>query len=181
VENGANRRDAARARDGEGQAFGEERAKGRPAVRGQRAAVREQGAVEIGDVQNAHRRRGLYSARGVDASRRRAGGRSAETCGSFVGASGAACSPRAAPAPCAVLSSRWEFEISEGTAMRILLGLWLLQAFSAGSAWLAISGESRGEILAWMGLTMGVGLLVALWFWTALRDQRRLGEARQLE
>jgi len=65
--------------------------------------------------------------------------------------------------------------------MRILLGLWLLQAFSAGSAWLAISGESRGEILAWMGLTMGVGLLVALWFWTALRDQRRLGEAWQLE
>lgn len=65
--------------------------------------------------------------------------------------------------------------------MRIVLGLWILQAFSAGSAWLALSGGSRNEILAWIALTMGVGLLAALWFWTALRDQRRLGEARQLE
>jgi hypothetical protein len=66
--------------------------------------------------------------------------------------------------------------------MRIVLGLWLLQAVSAGSAWFALSGESRpGEIVAWIGLTMSVGLLAALWFWTALRDQRRLGEARQIE
>jgi Flp pilus assembly protein TadB len=65
--------------------------------------------------------------------------------------------------------------------MRIVLGLWLLQAFTAGSAWFALSGESPGEIFAWIGLTMSVGLLAALWLWTALRDQRRLGEARQIE
>lgn len=65
--------------------------------------------------------------------------------------------------------------------MRIVLGLWLLQAFSAGSAWLALSSGNRGEVLVWVGLMMSVGLLAALWFWTALRDQRRLGEARQLE
>src|SRR5690606_25604073 len=67
------------------------------------------------------------------------------------------------------------------TAMRIVLGLWLLQAFSAGSAWLVLSDGSRNEILVWIALMMSVGLLAALWFWTALRDQRRLGEARQLE
>ncbi|HEX6993668.1 MAG TPA: hypothetical protein VF339_05920 [Gammaproteobacteria bacterium] len=65
--------------------------------------------------------------------------------------------------------------------MRIVLGLWLLQAFSAGSAWLVLSGGSRSEVLVWIALMMSVGLLAALWFWTALRDQRRLGEARQLE
>lgn len=65
--------------------------------------------------------------------------------------------------------------------MRIVLGLWLLQAFSAGSAWLVLSDGSRNEILVWIALMMSVGLLAALWFWTALRDQRRLGEARQLE
>jgi len=65
--------------------------------------------------------------------------------------------------------------------MRIVLGLWLLQAFSAGSAWLALAGGSRGEILALIGLAMSVGLLAALWFGSALKDQRRLGEARQLE
>src|SRR5690606_525895 len=69
----------------------------------------------------------------------------------------------------------------EGSAMRIVLGLWLLQAFSAGSAWLAFAGGSRGEILALIGLAMSVGLLAALWFCSAMRDQRRLGEARQLE
>ena len=65
--------------------------------------------------------------------------------------------------------------------MRIVLGLWLLQAFSAGSAWFALSGGSPAEIFVWIGLAMSVGLLAALWFWTALRDQRRLGEARQIE
>jgi len=65
--------------------------------------------------------------------------------------------------------------------MRIVLGLWLLQAFSAGSAWLVLSGGSRSEVLVWIALMMSVGLLAALWFWTALRDQRRLGEALQLE
>jgi len=65
--------------------------------------------------------------------------------------------------------------------MRIVLGLWLLQAFSAGSAWLVLSDGSRSEVLVWIALMMSVGLLAALWFWTALRDQRRLGEARQLE
>lgn len=67
--------------------------------------------------------------------------------------------------------------------MRILFGLWLLQAFSAGSAWLVLSGAdaTRGELFVWVALVMGTGLLVALWLWTALRDQRRLGEARQLE
>ena len=65
--------------------------------------------------------------------------------------------------------------------MRIVLGLWLLQAFSAGSAWLVLSGGSRSEVLVWIALMMSVGLLAALWFWTALRDQRRLGEARQIE
>ncbi len=65
--------------------------------------------------------------------------------------------------------------------MRIVLGLWLLQAISAGSAWFALSGASRGEVIAWIGLAMSVGLLAALWFGSALRDQRRLGEARQIE
>ena len=65
--------------------------------------------------------------------------------------------------------------------MRILLGLWLLQAFSAGSAWLVLSGATGGEVFVWVALVMGVGLLVALWVWTALRDQRRVGEARQLQ
>src|SRR5690606_26529316 len=84
-------------------------------------------------------------------------------------------------APRAVLSSPLVQRQRRGTAMRIVLGLWLLQAFTAGSALLALSGASRGEIFAWVGLTMGVGLLASLWFWSALRDQRRLGEARQLE
>jgi F0F1-type ATP synthase assembly protein I len=65
--------------------------------------------------------------------------------------------------------------------MRILLGLWLLQAVSAGLAWLALSSASSGQIIVWIGVVMCVGLLAALWFWTALRDQRRLGEVQRSE
>lgn len=65
--------------------------------------------------------------------------------------------------------------------MRIVLGLWLLQAVSAGLAWLAFSSASGGEIVLWIGLVMCVGLLAAIWVMTALRDQRRLGEAQRSE
>jgi hypothetical protein len=65
--------------------------------------------------------------------------------------------------------------------MRIVLGLWLLQAVSAGSAWLALSSASRGQVVLGIGLTLAIGLVAAMWFWSALRDQRRLGEAQQSE
>lgn len=65
--------------------------------------------------------------------------------------------------------------------MRIVLGLWILQAVTAGLAWLAFSNASSGQLTLWVGLVMGVGLLGALWFWSALRDQRRLGEAQRSE
>jgi hypothetical protein len=65
--------------------------------------------------------------------------------------------------------------------MRIILGLWLLQAVSAGSAWLALSSTGRNQVIVWIGVLMGMGLLAALWIGTALRDQRRLGEAQRSE
>jgi hypothetical protein len=65
--------------------------------------------------------------------------------------------------------------------MRIVLGLWILQAVSAGLTWLALSSASSGQIMLWIGIVMGVGLLAALWFSSALRDQRRLGEAQRSE
>lgn len=65
--------------------------------------------------------------------------------------------------------------------MRIVLGLWLVQAVTAGLAWLALSSASGGQILLWIGVVMCVGLLAALWVSTALRDQRRLVEAQRSE
>ena len=65
--------------------------------------------------------------------------------------------------------------------MRIVLGLWLLQAVSAAATWLALSSANKDQIVLWVGLVMGMGLLAALWLWTAMRDQRRLGEAQRSE
>ena len=56
-----------------------------------------------------------------------------------------------------------------------------LQAVSAGLAWLALSNAGGGQIVLWIGVGMCVGLLAALWVWTSLRDQRRLGEAQRSE
>jgi|GEM_PF-2295247 hypothetical protein len=65
--------------------------------------------------------------------------------------------------------------------MRIVLGVWLLQAVSAAATWLALSSASRDQIVLWVGLVMGMGLIASLWFCTALRDQKRLAEAQRAE
>ncbi|SIN98537.1 hypothetical protein SAMN05444722_0007 [Rhodovulum sp. ES.010] len=65
--------------------------------------------------------------------------------------------------------------------MRILIGVWLLQALTAGPLWLVLTGQDPALIALGVATALGAGLIAALWIGTLLRDQRRLTEARQSE
>lgn len=65
--------------------------------------------------------------------------------------------------------------------MRILLGIWLLQALMVGPVWLVVAGRDFGLVALGVAMVMGAGILAALWVGTLLRDQRRLTEARHSE
>ncbi|MGC9420027.1 MAG: hypothetical protein ACP5EN_13765 [Rhodovulum sp.] len=65
--------------------------------------------------------------------------------------------------------------------MRILIGVWLLQALTIGPLWLVLNGRDPALVGLGIATALGAGLLAALWIGTLLRDQRRLTEARQSE
>jgi len=65
--------------------------------------------------------------------------------------------------------------------MRILLGLWLLQALTVAPVWLFLTGHDPLQVGIAVAAALGAGLLMALWIGTLLRDQRRLSEAKSSE
>lgn len=65
--------------------------------------------------------------------------------------------------------------------MRILIGVWLLQAMTVGPLWLILTGQDAAMIGLGVAMVLGAGLLAALWIGTLLRDQRRVTEAQHSE
>ena len=64
--------------------------------------------------------------------------------------------------------------------MRLMLGLWLVQGITAGVT-LGLPAANAGQAAILVVVLLGLGALAALWIGSALRDQRRLGEARLSE
>jgi len=65
--------------------------------------------------------------------------------------------------------------------MRILLGLWLLQALTVAPVWLMLTGHDMLQVGIAIAAVLGAGLLMALWIGGMVRDQRRLSEAQGSE
>jgi len=65
--------------------------------------------------------------------------------------------------------------------MRIIIGVWLLQAMTVGPLWLVLSGQDTALVGLGVAMVLGAGLLAALWIGTLLRDERKLSDARHSE
>ena len=65
--------------------------------------------------------------------------------------------------------------------MRMLPGIWLVQALTAAIVWLAASFTGAWQVALSVVLAAGVGALAAVWLSGTVRDQRRILEARHAE